>query len=191
MTRALLQFFQRNLAHKTILYSAGLVLLAAGIVAVAGCYETYVEVIDANSAVAVFGATGNYTYDAGGAVTISAVPNSNDYRFQEVSKDNEVSAGYLRIVPLEGDIYIVQAKYDDEEVYYLAFYQFTSDRHFKPMEPDADDKRLDQLAQQYGVKINRDFDIVPYLNGSRSTIMAFLRGHASLPFSSGKKQNAQ
>jgi hypothetical protein len=187
MTRALLRFLQRNLAHKTILYSAGLVLLVAGILAVAGCYETYVEVIDANSAVAVFGATGNYTYDAGGAVTISAVPNSNDYRFQEVSKDNEVSAGYLRIVPLEGDIYIVQAKYDDEEVYYLAFYQFTSDRHFKPMEPDADDKRLDQLAQQYGVKINRDFDIVPYLNGSRSTILAFLRAHAGLTFVPARK----
>ena len=188
MNRSLLQRFK---AHATILYSAGIVLMAAAILTATGCYETYVEVIDASSAVAVTGAPGQYTYDAGGGVTISAVPDSNDYRFREVSKDNDVSTGYFRAVPLQGDIYIVQAKYDDDEVYYLAFYQFTSERHFKPMEPDVDDKRLDQLAQQYGVTIDRDFDIVPYLNGSRSTIMAFLLGHASLPFVSGKKHDVQ
>jgi hypothetical protein len=156
--------------------------MAAAILTAAGCYETYVEVIDASSAVAVTGALGHYTYDAGGEVTISAVPGSNDYRFREVSKDNEVSTGYIRMVPLQGDIYIVQAKYDDDEVYYLAFYQFSNDRHFKPMEPDAEEKKLDQLAQQYGVTIDRGFDIVPYLNGSQSTILAFLRAHAGLSF---------
>jgi hypothetical protein len=188
MTRSLLQRFK---AHTSILYATGVVLMAAAILTAAGCYETYVEVIDASSAVAVTGAPGQYTYDAGGGVTISAVPDSNDYRFREVSKDNDVSTGYFRAVPLQGDIYIVQAKYDDDEVYYFSFYQFTSDRRFKPMEPQVDDKELDQLAQQYGVTIDWDFDIVPYLNGSRSTIMAFLRGHANLPFSSDKKHNGQ
>jgi hypothetical protein len=191
MTRSLLKCLQDSGAHKTILYSAGIMLMAAAILTAAGCYETYVEVIDASSAVAVFDAPGHYTYDAGGGVTISAVPNSNDYRFREVSKDNDVSTGYLRAVPLQGDIYIVQAKYDDDEVYYLTFYQFTSDRRFKPMESHVDDKKLDQLAQQYGVKIDRDFDLVPYLSGSRSSIKAFLLGHASLPFTSGTKHNAQ
>jgi hypothetical protein len=186
MARSLLQCVHGRGTHKTILYSAGVVVMAAAILTAVGCYETYVEVIDVSSAVAVTGALGHYTYDAGGEVTISAVPGSNDYRFREVSKDNEVSTGYIRMVPLQGDIYIVQAKYDDDEVYYLAFYQFTSDRHFKPMEPHVDDKKLDQLAQQYGVTIDWDFDLVPYLNGSRSTIMAFLLGHASLPFSSDK-----
>jgi hypothetical protein len=182
MTRLLLRCLQGRRVLQTILYSVGLVLLAVSILAIDGCYETYVEVIDASSAVAVRGATGHYTYASGGKVTIWAVPDSNDYRFQEVSKDNEVSAGYLRIVPLKGDIYIVQAKYDDDEVYYIAFYQFSNDRHFKPMEPDADEKKLNQLAQQYGVTIDRGFDIVPYLNGSQSTILAFLRAHAGLSF---------
>jgi hypothetical protein len=191
MITALLKVLKGGGVQKTILYSAGIMLMAAAILTAAGCYETYVEVIDASSAVAVFDAPGHYTYDAGGGVTISAVPNSNDYRFREVSKDNDVSTGYLRAVPLQGDIYIVQAKYDDDEVYYLTFYQFTSDRRFKQMYPDVDDSRLDQLAQQYGVTIDRDFDLVPYLNGSRSTIMAFLLGHASLPFTSGTKHNAQ
>ena len=191
MATSLFRCMQGSGTHKTILYSAGIVMIAVVILTAAGCYETYVEVIDAASAVAVTGAPGHYTYDAGGEVIISAVPGSNDYRFREVSKDNDVSTGYLRIVTLKGDIYIVQAKYDDDEVYYLAFYQFTSDRRFKPMEPNVGDKKLDQLAQQYGVTIDWDFDIVPYLNGSRSTIMAFLLGHASLPFSSGKKHNVQ
>ena len=56
------------------------------------------------------------------------------------------------MVPLRGDIYIVQAKYDNETVYYLTFYQFNSStRRFQPLEPTADESRLDQLAKQYGV----------------------------------------
>jgi len=53
------------------------------------------------------------------------------------------------------------------------------------MEPNVDDTRLDQLAQQYGVTIDWDTSefFIPILNGSRSDIMAFLRAHASLPFS--------
>lgn len=187
MARGLLRFLQGSRAQKTILYSAGLVLLAAAILTTVGCYETDFEVIDASSAVAVNGVTGTYNVESGGTMTISAVPHSNDYRFREVSKDNKASTGYLRAVPLQGDIYVVQAKYDDDPVYYLAFYQFTIDssgKHYKPMETNVDDKRIDQLAQQHGVTIDWDtFDFVPYLEGSRSDIMTFLRAHAGLPFS--------
>jgi hypothetical protein len=191
MATSLFQCVHGSGTHKAICYTAGIVMMAVVMLTAAGCYETYVEVIDASSAVAVTGAPGHYTYDAGGEVLILAVPGSNDYRFREVSKDNDVSTGSIRMVPLQGDIYIVQAKYDDDEVYYLAFYQFTSDRRFKPMEPTVGEKKLNHLAQQYGVTIDWDFDIVPYLNGSRSTIMAFLLGHASLPFSSGKNHTVQ
>jgi hypothetical protein len=184
MARSLLQRLQGSGAHKAILYSAGVVLVAAVILIVAGCYETDFEVIDAFSAVAVYGVTGTYNVESGGTMTISAVPHSNDYRFQEVSKDNKVSTGYIRMVPLKGDIYIVQAKYDNEDVYYLAFYRFTIDSsgsHYQPMYPDVDDSRLYQLAEQHDVMLDLDFI---YLDGSRSNIMAFLRAHANLPFSS-------
>jgi hypothetical protein len=192
MTSALLTFLKGKVAQKTILHFAGLVLLAVVIFAVAGCYETDFEVIDASSAVAVNGAPGNYTLDEGGSLTISAVPNSNDYRFRRVFKDGSGSKGYLRAVPLKGDIYIVQAKYDDDPGYYLGFYEFTIDSsgsHYRPMEPDVDEKRLGQLAQQYGVKLDFGrfdpvfgFPLTPALSGTRSNIMAFLRAHASLPF---------
>ena len=183
MVRELLKCLQSSRAHKAILYSAGVVLMAAAILTAAGCYETDFEVVDASSAVAVHGLPGSYIPDAGGSLTISAVPHSNDYRFREVSKDNKVSTGYIRMVPLKGDIYIVQVKYDDEEGYILVFYQFTSDRHYKQMFPDVDDSRLYQLAEQHGVMLDLDF---MYLDGSRSNIMAFLRAHVDLPFSSGQ-----
>ncbi len=187
MNRSFLIASKRRGVKNLILRSAGFMLLTAVILAFAGCYETDVEVINASSAVAVYGAPGNYTFETGGSLTISAVPDSNDYRFREVSKENKVSTGYLRIVPLRGDIYIVQAKYDNESVYYLAFYQFTSDRRFKPMDVMAEEKKIDQLARQYGVTIDWDtFDFVPYLKGNSSNILSFLRAHTSLPLAPAK-----
>lgn len=154
--------------------------MVAIILGAAGCYETDFEVIDASSAVAVNGAPGTYTFPSGATRTISTVPHSNDYRLREVSKDNKVSTGYIRIVPLQGDIYIVQAKYDDADVYYLAFFKFDAiGKRFWQMYPDVSDEKLDQLAQQHGVTIDLDFI---HLDGSRNNIMAFLRAHASLPF---------
>jgi hypothetical protein len=180
MSRSLLKVLKDSRAHRTIIYLTVIVLLAAGILTAAGCYETDVEVIDAFSAVAVNGAPGTYTFPSGATRTISAVPNSNDYRLREVSKDNKVSTGYIRIVPLQGDIYIVQAKYDDADVYYLAFFKFDAiGKRFWQMHPDVAEEKLDQLAQQHGLTIDWDF---MHLEGSRNNIMAFLRAHASLPF---------
>lgn len=174
-------------ARNLILRSAGLMLLAALIIAVTGCYETDVEVINASSAVSVYGVPGNYTYSQGGSITISAVPDSNDYRFREVSKENKVSTGYLRLVPLRGDIYIVQARYDNETVYFLAFYQFTSDRRFHPLDVIAEEKKIDQLARQYGVTVDWDtVDFVPYLKGTGGNIFSFLRAHSGLNLTPAK-----
>ena len=186
MNISFLKLLEYSRVNRTILYAAGIVLMVAIFLTVAGCYETDIEVIDVSSAVAVYGVTGTYNVESGGTMTISAVPHSNDYRFQEVSKDNKVSTGYLRLVPLQGDIYIVQAKYDNEDIYYLAFYRFTIDSsgsHYKPLTADVDDERIDQLAQQNGITIDWDtFDLVPYLEGGRAHIMSFLRAHAGLPF---------
>ena len=60
MVRELLKCLQSSRAHKAILYSAGVVLMAAAILTAAGCYETDFEVVDASSAVAVHGLPGSY-----------------------------------------------------------------------------------------------------------------------------------
>ena len=190
MKRVFLKFLKGKRMPHSILAIAGLVLLTGIILFAAGCYETDVEIISASSAVSVYGLPGTYNKEKGGTMIISAVPLSNDYRFRDVGKDNKASTGYLRAVPLQGNIYIVQAKYDDDPVYYLGFYQFiydSSGAHYKPMEPTASEKDFDQLAKQYGVTIDWDtFDFVPYLKGSSGNIMAFLRAHASLPFAPTK-----
>jgi hypothetical protein len=188
--KAFFKFPQDRRIHHSCLAVTGLVLLAAIILAAAGCYETDVETISASSAVSVYGLPGTYNKEKGGTTIISAVPLSNDYRFREINKDNKASTGYLRAVPLQGNIYIVQAKYDDDAVYYLGFYQFVYDSsgaHYKPMEPTVSEQSLDQLAKQHGVTIDWDtLDFVPYLKGSTGNIMAFLRAHASLPFAPAK-----
>src|SRR4030042_2792786 len=188
MTRAFLKSLKGRETQNLILRSAWLILLAAAILTVAGCYETDVEVINASSAAAVYGLPGTYNKESGGTMTISAVPDSNDYRFRDVSKEGTASTGYIRAVPLRDNLYIVQVKYDNDAIYYLLFYQFTYDSsgaHYRELEAKAEEKRLDQIAQQYSVKIDWDsFDFVPYLSGSSSNILAFLRAHASLSFSS-------
>jgi hypothetical protein len=193
--RAMRSFFPKFIkkdgrVHHYLLTAAGVLFLTAVILASAGCYETDFEIISASSAVSVYGLPGTYTKEKGGTMIISAVPLSNDYRFREISKDNKTSTGYLRAVPLQGNIYIVQAKYDDDPVYYLGFYQFrydSSGAHYKPMEPTVSEKSLDQLAKQYGVIIDWDtLDFVPDLKGSPGNIMAFLRAHANLAFAPAK-----
>jgi hypothetical protein len=190
MKRLFFKFIKGRRVQHSLLAAAGILLLAGIILAVSGCYETDVEIISASSAVSVYGLPGTYNKEKGGTMIIFAVPLSNDYRFRDVSKDNKASTGYLRAVPLQGNIYIVQAKYDDDPVYYLGFYQFiydSSGAHYKPMEPTASEKSLDQLAKQYGVTIDWEtFDFVPYLKGSPDSILGFLRAHASLPFAPPK-----
>ncbi len=168
--------------------SAGLMLLAAALLAATGCFEVEHEVIDAYSAVAVSGLPGTYTKESGGSMTISAVPHSNDYRFRSLSKDNKVSTGYIRLILLRGTIYIVQAKYDSESVYYLLFYEITRDAsglHYREVVPKISLEEQEQLAKRYGVTIEWDdiFFESDILVGSSSNIMAFLRAHVNYQFS--------
>jgi hypothetical protein len=190
MKKVFFKFTKDIRVHHSFLSTAGVLLLAAIILLAAGCYETDVEIISASSAVSVYGLPGTYNKEKGGTMIISAVPLSNDYRFRDVGKDNKASTGYIRAVPLQGNIYIVQAKYDDDAVYYLGFYQFiydSSGAHYKPLEATASEKTLDQLAKQYGVTIDWDtFDFVPYLKGNPSSILAFLRAHSGLAFAPAK-----
>lgn len=154
----------------------GLLLLLAG----AGCYEVNQEIIMATQAVSVYELPGYYT-SANYKTTITAVPNSNDYRFQETDKKNKTSSGYLRLVPLRDNIYIVQAKYDDESSYYLMFYRFTVDssgKHYMPLE--ANPEQVTQLAKQYNVTYDEDEMMGDMVSGSRENIMNFLYAHKNL-----------
>ena len=158
-----------------------LVLVAAAGLAGA-CYEIEHEVILASDAVSVYGLPGTYTSRGESTETteISAVPNSNDYRFVETGTDS-TSSGYLRAIPLRGDIYAVQIKFDDEAVYYIMFYEFTFDSSGANFVSLWVDDPVEDLALQHGVTL--EFYDVDYLTGSRQDILNFIRAHADLSFS--------
>ncbi|MCX5657232.1 MAG: hypothetical protein NTZ48_03265 [Candidatus Omnitrophica bacterium] len=146
-----------------------------------GCYTVDQEIIGAQDASCVYNLPGPYSdinYPEQKTI-ISAVPDSNDYRFKRITRE-KTSTGYIRAIPLRDDIYIVQFKFDDEDVYYIDFYQFTSDKYYFPFEV-RDYDALGALATQYNVTL--DFDDVfgeNYLSGSRENILAFLGAHSGL-----------
>jgi len=152
------------------------------------CYVTDREIIVASDAVAVDGLAGKF-HDKGTELTVTAVPYSNDFRFQSVDKKGNSSTGYLRAVPLRDRIYLVQAKYDDQPEYYLVFYEFirSSQRvEFERLDANASDEELVNLAQQHGVKLIFDefsFEFgIEIDSGTREGIVSFLKSHRFFEF---------
>ncbi len=162
--------------------TARFLVLAVLVSVIGGCYAVEQEVILASDAEDVYGLPGNYTWsgDDAGKTTISAVPDSNDYRFRTVS-DDDVESGYLRAINLRGDIYVIQVKYDDDPDYYIAFYEF-SYGDFTAL--DIDESTVD-LAHQSKVEIEYDYYYyTDWLVGSRRDILNFLLAHEYVDLSS-------
>ena len=77
----------------------------------------------------------------------------------------------------------MQGRYDGQDIYYLVFYEFTTDDgyHFEPLMPD---EPVGHLAAQYGVTIEPGEDLTDILHGSRAAILDFLLAHWSIRFDS-------
>jgi len=157
-----------------------LILMVVLVVLVSGCYEVRQEVIRASDAVAVDGLPGTYnSKDSKARTEIMTVPNSNDYRFQEITSE-ATESGYLRAVPLYDDIYISQTKYDNSGVYYIQFYRFTrtNDKGYASLSVSSP---IFDLAQEHGIEVGYDdFAVNITLEGKRQDILAFLRAHKNL-----------
>ena len=165
-------------------FFAFFVVLSVAVLFLAGCYEVEKEVITAAEAVSIHGVEGTYN-TSDGTTTISAVPHSRDYRFRSISKKGRASAGYLRAIPLRGNIYLVQIKYDDEPIYCLVFYRFTVDsrggKKYTQLEADVSDERLIQVASSHGAKLFAD-ELGLYLEGDRKKMLSFLLAHKAFRF---------
>lgn len=161
---------------------SGFILLAAFTLLTSGCvYEIDNEVISAGMAEYVYNLPNTYYSDDNKTRTvIAAVPNSNDYRFQQYYNDKLDYSGYLRGVRLRDNIYIVQID-EDEEGLYIGFYEFGNG--FYDLWPNAGFDEIKSLAGQYGIELDYceycDLDV---LIGSSSNIMNFLRAHSSMSF---------
>ncbi len=143
---------------------------------VSGCYEVEQEVIRASDAVRINGLPGTFS-SSDSKMTITAVSNSNDYRFRRTFSDGLVKSGYIRAIPLRDDIYIVQIKLDDESKYIIEFFQYTRKRISQILIEDSYSD-FERLAKQYNITFKIGEIAQMSLYGSRSNILAFLRAHS-------------
>ena len=142
----------------------------------AGCYDVKHEVISASEAVSIEGLPKTYwTY------TITAVPDTNDYRFASpAEEDSPAESGYLRAVLLKDNIYIVQVKSDNYQNYFLMFFKLVDDAGGKAIRMAFPETAIEPA--QYGVKIKVNNFYGTTLMGSRRNIMGFLKAYAKVNF---------
>jgi len=160
-----------------------------GLVAVllTGCYESQQEVIRVSDSMPLNGLPGSYDLADGGRLQVSSVPGTNDYRYEQVSKGGKTSAGYLRVVWLKDEIYVLQVKPDADASFYIMFYHFgSSDRAFQ--EYFVTEESFDAqwaLQKEFGVSINVE-NYGSELEGPRENVFRFLMAHKRLQFSEGE-----
>lgn len=137
-----------------------------------GCYITDQEIFSASEAVTIPGLAGDYHLDDGGNLTISATSGSHDYRFRDSD-----GAGSFRCIPFYKNIYIVQAKYDDETNYNLLFERITNNGSGCSWEEVTDHAdEINQLAEKHHVSCSDE----DWLSGTRENIRNFLYAHKNL-----------
>ena len=160
-------------------WSAVLPLLAA----LLGCFGPDEEIFSAGDAQLVPGLEGRYSSDDG-ALTIFRVPESNDYRFIMVPKDDTPSSGSLRVVKLGATLALVQAHLDNEPAnnfYHLLFNVTSSGDRVATLEGlEADAGAAKALARRLEVRIEGST-----LVGPRPAVARFLTALASLPLAHG------
>ena len=149
-----------------------------------GCYGSEKEIILASEAVQVPGVTGTYqngVKSSSGNVMVQAVPGSNDYRFQETFEGGNSDSGYIRFIPLTGNIYIGQFKYDNDPWYYIQFFRIDGSSYKELFLTEYEYDNIGNLASSYNIKLQPDME-TDFVDGKRTDILAFLRAHANLSF---------
>jgi len=138
-----------------------------------GCYTTDQEIFSASEAVAIPGLPGDYSTDNRTCI-IYATSDSKAYRFRDGNGE-----GFFRCIPFYNDIYIVQAKYDDESSYRLLFERITKDGSGYHLEElPCYPSESGSLAEKHHVSI---VDVVNgTLSGPRANIRNFLYAHKNL-----------
>jgi hypothetical protein len=131
----------------------------------------------------VSGLEGRYS-GVEGALTIFRVPESNDYRFIAIPKDDNPSSGSFRVVKLGATLVLVQAHLDNDPAkhFYHLHFNVTSSAGrvatIEGLEPDAEAAKA--LARRLEVRIEGST-----LVGPRPAVARFLTTLASLPLARG------
>lgn len=138
-----------------------------------GCYKTDQEIFSASEAVTIPGLHGDYSTDTSTGI-IYATSDSKAYRFRD--GDGE---GSFRCIPFYNDIYIVQAKYDNDSSYFLLFERITKDGNgYHLKELTCYPNESGSLAEKHHVSIVDSVNGT--LSGTRENIRNFLYAHKNL-----------
>ena len=168
--------FLREKALRSLVRS--FVLVAA--LALAGCYETSVEVIPANLAEDIPFNGDHATSPEGGEMWLARVAFSRDYRFRE---HGEVRIGTFRAMRIRDDIFAVQIRIDGDASYGILFFRIW-DNGFGPVSPVRGtnlEALADRLGATYAGELDEDDD-EGLLSGTPDAMLAFVRAHAEIDF---------
>lgn len=157
--------------------AAPLVFLA--VLSLAGCYEVKEEVIPASLGEIIPFASDRADFEGGGKIIFTRSSLNNDYRFRDVSDDGTERDGTFRAMQIKGNIYAVQARYDDEPHFLILFYAINFD-NFQAMAV-AGETGLKVLAARFGVEY-RDEAASKSLVGPPEKVLALLRALSGVEF---------
>lgn len=156
-----------------------LLIFLAGLL-LTGCYSIREEVIPASLGEIIPFLSEQADLEGGDKIYFSRSTFNNDYRFRQVyGGDGAEKLGTFRAMRVKGNIYAVQARYDDESGYNLFFYVITADRLYLVV-PRGDD--LSRLAAQHGVEYWWDDEFAEGFEGSPDRILAMLKGMGVVEF---------
>jgi hypothetical protein len=156
-----------------------MVMLAAALVALTGCYEVEREIIPGNLGEVIPYRNNPIPWAEGGQTWLSPSGAGNDYRFED-RRDGEDKTGTLRAMRVVRDIFAVQLRYDDENSYYVLFYRATA-AQVRQVEV-ASEAEMKALARRFRVTVDDDGFGSTSLSGTPADLLAFIRGHAQLAF---------
>jgi len=152
--------------------------------ALLGCFGTEEEIFGPGEARLLPGLEGRYS-SSDGALTIFRVPDTNDYRFIMVPKDDKPGSGQFRVVELGDRVKLVQAHLDNEPAtrFYHVLFEVTSSGgrvvEIERLDPDEEDAKA--LAARVGVRIDASM-----LVGPRPAITRFFSGLAGVRLAKGE-----
>lgn len=153
-------------------------LLLLVLLALAGCYEVKEEIIPARLGEVLPYGSDQANFE-GGKIIFSRSSLNNDYRFRDIASDGEEKLGTFRAMRIKGNIFAVQARYDDESGYNILFYTINRD-DYHTTDVATDD--LVALAGRFGVEYWGDELGGEGFSGDREKILAMLRATSELEF---------
>lgn len=169
---------QGMLAGGRRISSQVLVLLA--LLTLAGCYEVREEVIPATLGEVIPYAADQVGFaDGGGGVIFSRSPVNNDYRFRDVADNGLERVGSFRALRIKGNIYAIQARYDDESHYQILFYAINA-AELKVLDVAAGTD-LHAFAERFGVAYHQG-QFANAFSGDPAKILAMLRAFREIDF---------